>query len=80
MLFAALICSSSFIRGFFTAYLIPKGIKIQHGITGHDTVWHQILRSGHSPREQMESIGVFQSFREPLKTPSLGRSTFPAKP
>lgn len=34
----------------------------------------------HSPCEQMESTGVFQSSREPLKTPSLGRSTFPAKP
>lgn len=52
--FAALAHTSLFIM-LFTVYL-PKGTKLQYGITGHDTLWHQILCSGHSACKQMESI------------------------
>lgn len=85
LLFAVLIHSPLFIM-LFTAYLVPKDTKLQHGITGHDILWHQILCSGHSACKQMESIifpiFVLQKdfFREPLKTLALVRSTFPAKP
>lgn len=51
LLFAALTHSSIFIT-LFTAYLVPKGTKLQHGITWHDTLWHQILCSGHSAGKQ----------------------------
>lgn len=60
LLFAALIHSSLFIM-LFTAYLVPKGTKLQHGITGHDILWHQILCLGHSACKQMESI-IFPIF------------------
>lgn len=60
LLSAPHIYSSLFIT-LFTAYLVSKGTKLQHGITGHDSLWHQILCSGHSACKQMESI-IFPIF------------------